>query len=239
MCYTGAPMTRQKTNRHAQFIASLGIGIGIIIFTVSGIQVNSKVQTQPKQDSTLSTITTHEIATKTTAQVPPVSTIAETVQVIPQAHAEKDSTSDTPVSLSIPSIHLTTDIIPVGLTAGGNMDVPNNFVQAGWYKYGAIPGQTGSAVIDGHVDNGAAISGVFKHLRTLATGDDIAVTSAAGNTLHFKVTEMNVYPYTSLPMANIVSREGSPRLTIITCHGTFIPSEKTYDQRLVVIAVLQ
>lgn len=62
------------------------------------------------------------------------------------------ATSTFPTYLYIPSIHLTAPIEPVGIDATGAMAVPPGTSNAvGWYEYGTIPGQRGSAVIDAHV----------------------------------------------------------------------------------------
>ena len=55
----------------------------------------------------------------------------------------------------------------LGLTADGSVQVPSDIVQVGWFRLGPTPGQLGSAVILGHVDNYTG-PGVFFQLRTLA-----------------------------------------------------------------------
>src|SRR6185369_14176574 len=80
-----------------------------------------------------------------------------------------------PVRLSIASIKLNKNIIDVGLTEKGNLDVPPNYKEVGWYKYGAKPGEVGTTVLDGHVDNGKNIPGPFKNLKKIKLGDEIYV----------------------------------------------------------------
>jgi len=143
-----------------------------------------------------------------------------------------------PTIISIPKINKTAKIIPVGVTATGNLDVPHNFVQAGWYKYGTAPGEKGSTVIDGHVDNGGSIAGVFKKLHELAAGDIINVSNTAGKVLRYEVTATNVYATSAFPSEQIFADNGQALLKIITCYGTFLPKEGTYDRRLVVTAAL-
>jgi sortase (surface protein transpeptidase) len=144
---------------------------------------------------------------------------------------------DAPARIYIPKISKAAPVVPVGIAPAGNIDVPHNYVQAGWYALGAAPGQVGSAIIDGHVDNGASIPGVFKRLRELTVGDDIYVTNKAGRTLHFKVTAADIYARNA-PSTPIFSSSGVPLLRVITCYGTFIPKAGTYDRRLVVTAEL-
>ncbi len=143
-----------------------------------------------------------------------------------------------PASLFIPQIGKRASIVPVDITPAGALDVPHNFVQAGWYDRGPVVGGIGSAVIDGHVDNGAAIPGVFKNLHTLVAGDDIYVTNVLGGVSHFKVTSLDIYSVSAFPSGQIFADSGQPLLKIITCYGTYLPQTGTYNDRLVVTAVL-
>ena len=146
-----------------------------------------------------------------------------------------------PVRLEISSIGVDADIIDVGVTSSGNLDVPHNYVQVGWYMNGIIPGQIGSAILDGHVDNGGftpTVAGPFKSLQDIKIGDDISVTTATGSVLHFTVTSLEVYPTDSFPSKAIFDDTSGSLLKIVTCHGQWIPLLKTYNQRLVVTAAL-
>ena len=142
-----------------------------------------------------------------------------------------------PVQIRISAIGAIIPIIPVGVTPTGIIDTPHNFVQAGWYEGGISPGEIGGAVIDGHVDNGAGIDGVFKHLRDVRVGDEIAVTMSDGGVIGFRVIDSIAYPYAKVPMADIVHKSGAAYLSLITCHGTWNPETKAYDERLIVTAV--
>jgi sortase A len=144
----------------------------------------------------------------------------------------------TPTYLTIPNAKVSTNIINVGITPEGNLDVPGNYTEVGWYKYGTRPGEVGSAVLDGHVDNGGSTPGPFKHLRDLKIGDDIYVTMSSGKILHYKVTVSDAYPLNKFPGEMVFHQTGDKYLKIITCHGKFVPSLKTYNERLIVTAVL-
>jgi sortase A len=143
-----------------------------------------------------------------------------------------------PARLLVPSIHVDAAVQKVGVNAKGNMGVPNNYTDVAWYKYGTAPGQLGSSVIDGHVDNGLALSGVFKHLADVQLGDDVYVRTASGRQLHFKVVDKQSYPYTEVPLELVFARKDAARLNLITCVGAWVPGQKTYDQRLVVYTEL-
>jgi sortase (surface protein transpeptidase) len=159
-------------------------------------------------------------------------------EVISKASAATVGPRELPAQLIIPAINADIHVIEVGVTKENIMDTPHNFTEAGWYSLGTIPGQIGSAVVDAHVDNGADVPGVFKHLRDLQAGDDIYVKTEQGSQIHFKVTASEAYPYAQVPMDDIVHRNDGAYLRLITCHGTWMPEKNTYDQRLVVTAVL-
>jgi sortase A len=146
--------------------------------------------------------------------------------------------SSHPDRLIIPRLDIDTDIQYVGVTASGNMGVPSNFTDVGWYKYGTVPGQRGSAVIDGHVDNGLGLAGVFKHLEDLDVGDDVFIETKGGSRLRFVVTEVATYGYKEVPGDMLFERADARRLNLITCGGSWIKAEKTYDERVVVYTVL-
>ncbi|MDB5258959.1 MAG: class sortase [Candidatus Taylorbacteria bacterium] len=144
-----------------------------------------------------------------------------------------------PSRLSIPSLNIDANVQHVGIGKSGNMAVPNNFTDVGWYRYGTIPGQPGSAVMDGHVDNGLALAGVFKYLRTIKKGSEIYVITEKGSRIRFLVTDIAAYDYTDKSVdKKVFSGSGGSLLYLITCTGDWVPGNKTYDHRLIVTAQL-
>jgi LPXTG-site transpeptidase (sortase) family protein len=137
-----------------------------------------------------------------------------------------------PTSLSIPSIHLTAPIVPVGVNAVGQMDVPSGKGPAvGWYDRGPLPGTLGNAVLDAHV------FAAFSHLTNVKVGDSIYVREGA-HSLRYVVESANTFPLTSLTSSQVFDARGGSTITLITCAGTYIPAENTYDHRLLVVARL-
>ena len=153
----------------------------------------------------------------------------------PAAHAASTALPD---RLIIPALKIDASVQQTGVKADGSMGTPSNFTDVAWYKYGPIPGQVGSAVIDGHVDNGLALAGVFKHLADIKVGDDVYVQQKDGSKLHFVVIEIEIYPYKDAPPQKIFGQNDMARLNLITCDGTWVKNDKTYDERLVVFTKL-
>jgi sortase A len=148
------------------------------------------------------------------------------------------TSSSNPTHIRIPKINIDAKVSAVGLGKTGNMAVPYTYEEAGWYRFGTLPGQVGSAVLDGHVDNGLGVPAIFARLGELMAGDDIYIDNAQGQTLHFVVEEASTYPVAEVPLVRLFNRDDAPRLNLITCKGTWLPEKKMYDERHVVYAVL-
>jgi len=144
--------------------------------------------------------------------------------------------SELPQRLIIPSLSVDAAIQEVGITKSGAMGIPTNFSDVGWYKFGTVPGQRGSAVIAGHKDNGLALPAIFNELHTLEENDSLYVKTESGSTIHFTIESIETYEYTALPLKRIYSDADTARLVLITCIGEWIKVERTYDKRLVVYA---
>lgn len=145
--------------------------------------------------------------------------------------------TDYPERLKISSLSIDAMVQYVGVNEKGNMATPNNFKDVGWYQYGAVPGFLGSAVMAGHVDNELGFAGVFKKLSSLEVGDEIGVVTRAGSEIIFIVQAIDLYDYRSTSAGSVFSQNDNAYLKLITCEGAWIPSEKTYNQRLVITAV--
>lgn len=144
-----------------------------------------------------------------------------------------------PSRLLIPKLGVDAHVQYVGIAYSGNVMVPNNFTDVAWYKYGPVPGMAGSALIDGHVDNGLNLPGVFKNLNNIAPGDDVYVETVSGEKLHFVVNEVESYPYQAVPTSQIFnSSDGAAHLNLITCDGGWVEGQRTYDHRFVVYTTL-
>lgn len=156
----------------------------------------------------------------------------------PLAVATIEKNSSLPERIIIPKIAVDAELEHVGLGKTGNMAVPLHYANAGWYRNGPKPGEVGSAVIDGHVDNGLGSAAVFGRLTELEEGDDIYIEREDGARVHFKVVDQATYAINDAPRETIFNRKDAARLNLITCDGTWLPEEKMYDKRHVVYAVL-
>jgi hypothetical protein len=146
-----------------------------------------------------------------------------------------------PVSVHIPAIGVSTQLLDLGLNRDGTIEVPSltsDANEAAWYKYSATPGEIGSSVIEGHVDSYAGPA-VFFRLGGLHPGDAIDVTLADGVTAIFRVTGVREYPKTEFPDRLIYGSTDYAALRLITCGGTFDATTGHYLSSTVVFASLE
>jgi len=141
----------------------------------------------------------------------------------------------TPARLKIPSLGVNAAVETVGIKADGTMGTPKNFDNVGWYSPGSKPGEEGPAVFAGHVNNGGMRKGVFEKLSKIKTGDYVTVEDAAGRSKIYKVSSVREYP-AEAPAGELFAPGGPSRLVLITCDGEWLPAERTFDKRLVVVA---
>lgn len=143
----------------------------------------------------------------------------------------------TPVRIEIPSIGVEATIQHVGRTDSGEMGVPDNIHEVGWYEPGYKPGESGNAVLAGHVD-GNSKPGAFYFLKEVSEGDKVTVKGESGEELTFKVTGKESYDPKTAPLHRIFGYSSKPMLNLITCTGVFNHKTGHYEDRLVVYTEL-
>jgi Sortase domain len=87
--------------------------------------------------------------------------------------------SPPPVRIEIPAIGVSSALVRLGLNTDGTMQVPGDYGVAGWFTGGPAPGDTGPAVIAGHVDSRSGPA-IFYRLGALRPGDAIKIIRADG-----------------------------------------------------------
>ncbi len=140
-----------------------------------------------------------------------------------------------PVSVSLERIGVqSADVLGVGIEPNGEMEVPPP-LDVGWYEYGPSPGETGSAVLAGHIAS-EGIDGAFRYLDRMEIGDVVEVGYDDGSVTRFEVTDLVQYDKYSLPFDDVFAEEGDPQLVLITCGGDFNSEARSYEDNVVVYA---
>ncbi len=158
-----------------------------------------------------------------------------TLQARPAAPAPAEEVVP-PVRLAAPALGVDAPVDQVGVDADGQMAIPEDVDRIGWYRFGPAPGEAGSAVVAGHVDDAEQGLGVLARLSTADVGDELQVTDTAGTTTRWRVVSRELISKQVLPLDELFRRDGPPRLTLITCGGPFLPEYRSYRDNVVVVA---
>jgi LPXTG-site transpeptidase (sortase) family protein len=127
-----------------------------------------------------------------------------------------------PSTLRIPSLHIDSPIMKLGLNADHTIQVPplNQPNMTGWWDGGPTPGETGASVILGHnIGNGRA--SVFEKLGTLKPGDTVQVTRSNGSVATFEITKLEQIAKSRFPTEKVYGKLSYPGIRLITCGGRF------------------
>ena len=168
-----------------------------------------------------------------TAQVAALPVPTGPIAAVPEPTNPK--TVARPVSLTIPVIDVKTNLVRLGLTTGGAMQVPSSTSVAGWYTGSSRPGAIGPAVIVGHIDSRVG-PGVFFRLSKLRGGDRVFVRRSDGSLAVFRVTGRQTYLKDHFPTQAVYGPAPDAELRLITCGGAFDPGTGSYLSNVVIYA---
>jgi sortase (surface protein transpeptidase) len=142
-----------------------------------------------------------------------------------------------PIRVGIPAIGVSAAVIPLHLNRDHTLQVPSNFALTGWFFGGPEPGETGAAVVAGHVDSRSGPA-VFYRLRALLPGDRVRLTLRDRTVVRFEVTGTKAVPKKRFPARLVYRRTARPTLRLITCDGAFDSSTGHYVDNYIVFAKL-
>jgi sortase (surface protein transpeptidase) len=128
--------------------------------------------------------------------------------------------------------------MPVGLDVDGWVAAPppEDPNLAGWFTGGVTPGEKGTAVVVGHVDNKQGPA-VFYNLGALKKGTRVEVARKDGKTAVFEIYGIEVFDKKNFPGDRVYASKGAPELRVITCGGGF-SKQHGYDGNVVAFARL-
>jgi sortase (surface protein transpeptidase) len=141
-----------------------------------------------------------------------------------------------PLRLLIPIIGVNAAIEQVGIADNGDLDTPSlsPWTDTGWYVDGPRPGEQGSAVIDGHLNQPGNYPAVFWRLYQLRAGNEAIVLDSNGKVWRFLVIDVAYYTPQNAPYQLIFGNTSGKYLNLITCAGDWIPSLQQTTERLVI-----
>ncbi|MCX5253861.1 class F sortase [Streptomyces canus] len=143
-----------------------------------------------------------------------------------------------PDRVSIPAIRVDAPMLPVGLDSDGWVGAPppEDPNLAGWFTGAVSPGEKGTAVVVGHVDNKQGPA-VFYALGALKKGNRVEIRRKDGKTAVFEIYGIEVFEKNNFPGDRVYASKGTPELRVITCGGGF-SKHNGYDGNVVAFARL-
>jgi len=157
--------------------------------------------------------------------------------------ARKARAAARPWRITVPSIGVAAKLVPLGAPNGSagpdalSLPVPplaKAAIETGWYRFTAVPGAAGNAVIVGHVDTYIGPA-VFYNLYRLRPGAPVYVV-ADGTRQRFDVTSVRELPKPSFPVSQVFGSTKRHMLWLITCGGAFDYATRHYLDNIVVSA---
>lgn len=158
----------------------------------------------------------------------------------PSSTGAESMPASRPVAVRIPEIDVDSPIHGLGLDGRGRLEVPSGkrYDEVAWYDGSPTPGETGPAVLEGHVTGRGHDPSVFFALGDVREGDSIEVDRADGTTATFEVTTVRSTAKAQFPRIDVYGATDGPELRVITCGGTYDESAGRHLDNVIVFAEL-
>ncbi len=164
------------------------------------------------------------VTAKTMAETSPFETQIEPIYTAPQ----KLLFANTEINL-----------FPLGVNSEGQLEVPKDPAEGGWYFKSAKAGEKGNVLINAHYDDAHGRPAAFYNLKSLKVNDTVVLVDSYDRQFQYRVTEVYyISIYDENRVEKLLESNGSS-LTLVTCGGFWVPSAGTYNQRLIVKAMLE
>ncbi|MGY2084821.1 class F sortase [Blastococcus sp. SYSU DS0539] len=238
-------MTEQSSRRPSAR-AWLALAVGLLVVAVVAVAVAVTGQRQAPQPAAAAPDRVQpapQAGPAPSARPAPSAGRAPSARPAPSAgrapSAEVPAVAE-PVSVTIPAIDVTSDLLRLDLNDDGTVEVPplGPDDQAGWYQRGPVPGAVGPAVFLGHVDSAEHGPGVFFDLGGLQPGDEVEVARADGTVAVFAVDAVERHPKDDFPTIAVYGNTDDAQLRLITCGGDFDSAVRSYEDNVIAFATL-
>ncbi|MBQ0986820.1 class F sortase [Streptomyces sp. F63] len=127
-----------------------------------------------------------------------------------------------PRRVRVPAVRVDAPLVSVTTDGDGWIEAPPARERnlAGWFADAVTPGERGTAVLVGHVDN-ASGPAVFHPLGAVRPGMDVEIRRADGRTAVFGVYRVEVVAKDPFPAERVYDGTGHAELRILTCGGEY------------------
>lgn len=151
---------------------------------------------------------------------------------------------ETTWEIILPSAGIHAAVVQVGLTVDGAMGSPDNPFVVGWFNRSAVPGEVGNALLGGHRDyqdrDGTIDVGVCWELDETRVGDQVIMYDRSVRYYYvYDVVDVATIRPESSDAVRYLSQTLESVVTLITCSGDFDEDTHSYEERIVVVALLR
>lgn len=169
----------------------------------------------------------------------PNAAAAEGVTIVDATDLNTAQADAAPTRLTYERWAIDMPVFPVGVAADGQMEIPENPYDAGWYRYGPGPGSgRGSVLIAAHVGSETVPRGPFHALTSAQEGDLIDVEDAGGATTQYRVASVTSEAKTRIDLDEHFVRDGPEQLILITCGGRWDTQRLSFEDNVVLVATV-
>ncbi len=130
-------------------------------------------------------------------------------------------------------------IIKLDRNQQGQIDTPKNIFDVGWYQQSGKQDQKKVIFLDGH-NGGPNSSGVFKQLPNVKLNDTFSIERGDGLVTNYQVINnqtITTKEFDDQKMSQLLTiKNQKETAVIVSCAGKWIPKNKDYDKRVIVIA---
>ncbi|OOB91340.1 class F sortase [Rathayibacter sp. VKM Ac-2630] len=208
-------------------IGSIAVGAGVAGCSAQAAGV------VPSPDASLSVQQPPPAPSAVPSTAPPAVPLADA-----RLGAAPARTATTPTRIVVDGLPVDMPLEPVGVAEDGTMELVPDTATAGWYRFGAgLDEPDGTIVVAAHVDSLAYGLGPFAELKSAQPGQIVRLTGDDGAERSFTVTTVETTEKTSVDLPAVFTRDGAPRLVLITCGGDFDYDTRHYLSNVVVTAV--
>ncbi len=219
-------------------IMAVGLFSFGIYTNLHSLAVTKAIQTQAAVEATnQNTTATSSNPTNSSTTSVNSSNVSE---VKPSSHAMAaySVAPDKPKYITIPSLSVYARVIEVGVTSDGAVGTPSNTYDTAWFNQSAKPGQNGATFIDGHV-LGPIHGGVFAGLKNIQNGAQIIITMGDNSTYSYTVRSTSIQNKDTININSLLKSidPNKQGLNLMTCTGTYLQKQETFNNRFIVYAV--
>ena len=215
----------------------------LLLLGAAGTMACTSVQSNDASTVVAARVTTAPAVTVTTAgsrstghaSVAPSPTRTQPIELAPDEPPSPSIPGPTlrPERVRVPEIGVDAELRRLRLTDDGQIGVPSNPDEVGWYRSG------GPVVLIGHVDSKTGPA-IFFRLRQLSRGSRIDLEMQGGTSKSFEVEEVietnkSLFP-TDRVYRNDAGIGADAGLRLVTCGGTFDRKTRHYTSNVIVFA---